>query len=132
MLNLDNSKQFVAVHHFIIPAIYTWGDKDRDKRESIRKYARKGFPHQPFRHKWYGFRIKVERSLLKRPLDIENVPKLIIDAFSNEQINKDKSRYPQLKLYPDDTLEHVRTVYIDGGLSDSDRDKTEVWIFGKK
>ena len=132
MLDFDDANQFLLVHHFAIPTIYTWGDKDRDKRENIRKYVSKGFPDKPLRYKWYGFRIEVERSTLRRPLDIENVPKLVIDAFSDWQISKDKSRYSQLGLYPDDTFENVRAVYIDGVFSDSDTEKTEVWIFGKK
>jgi len=129
MFSFDDSKEFVLVHHFNIPAIYTWGDKDRDKREKIRRNALKKF--QKKRSKWYGFRIKVQRSMLGRPLDIENVPKLIIDAFSGEQIDKDKSSYPKVRLYPDDVLEHVRAVQIEGKFSNN-RDNTEVWIFGKK
>ncbi len=100
MLDFDDVNQFVLVHHFAIPTIYTWGDKYRDKRENIRKHSSKDFPEKPLRYKWYGFRIEVERSTLARPLDIENVPKLLIDAFSNWQISKDKSRYPELGLYP--------------------------------
>jgi len=132
MIDFDDANQFLLVHHFVIPTIYTWGNKDRDKRENIRKYASRGFPDKLLRYKWCGFRIKVERSTLRRPLDIENVPKLVIDAFSDWQINKDKSRYPQLGLFPDDNFENVRAVYIDGVFIDSDTEKTEVWIFGKK
>ena len=131
MCNFDDAKQFILIHHFNIPAIYTFGDKDRDKRENIRRNALKNFQKKPYRCKWYGFRIKVERSMFKRPLDIENIPKLIIDAFSSEQIDRDKSRYPRMKLYPDDTLEHIRVIQIEGKFSDN-KDNTEVWIFGKK
>jgi len=129
MHNFDDSKEFELVHHFNIPAIYTWGDNDRAKREKIRRNALKDF--QTKRFKWYGFRIKVQRSMLGRPLDIENVPKLIIDAFSGEQTDKDKSSYPMVRLYPDDVLEYVRAVQIEGKFSDN-RNHTEVWIFGKK
>lgn len=129
MYNFDDSKQFVLIHHFNIPAIYTWGDKDRDKREKIRRNALKNFKKKRF--KWYGFRIKVERSMFKRPMDIENVPKLIIDAFSSKQIDDDKSRYPKVRLYPDDIFKHVRAIQIEGKFSDNG-DNVEVWIFGKK
>lgn len=132
MWNFNDSKESVLIHHFKIPTIYTWGDKDRDKRDEIRKNALKDFPDKPFDCEWYGFYIKVERSRFERPLDIENVPKLIIDAFSSEQVDKDKSRYSQIRLYPDDTLKHVRVVQMEGKFSDNGRNNTEVWIFGKK
>jgi len=132
MWNFNDSNEFTLVHHFKIPAIYTWGDQDPDKREEIRKNALKDFPQKSLDCKWYAFYIEVERSPFERPLDIENVPKLIIDAFSSEQIDKDKSRYRNTGLYPDDDLKHVRAFQIEGKFSNNGRNNTEVWIFGKK
>lgn len=92
----------------------------------------KGFPVKLSKCKWYAFYIKIKRSSSDRPLDIENVPKLIIDAFSSGIICKDKSLYEEVALYPDDDLTHVRAFQIEGDLSDDRTNNTEVWIFGKK
>jgi hypothetical protein len=132
MWNFSDSKEFVLIHHFKIPSIYTWGDKDLSKREEIRRYALKNLPQKPPKCKWYAFYIEVERNPLERSLDIENVPKLIIDAFSSDQIYKDKSRYSKTELYADDDLKHVRAVQIEGKFSDNGSNNTGVWIFGKR
>ena len=78
-----------------------------------------------------GFYIKVKRNKFERLLDIENIPKLIIDAFSNKIMYADKSKYPKIKLCPDDDLKYVRTDQIERTFSDEGRNETEVWIFGK-
>jgi len=131
MWNFDDPKEFVLIHHFHISAIHTWGDKDKDKREKIRRSALRNFPRGPFDYEWYGFRIKVKRGVLGRDLDIENVPKLIIDTFSGEQIDRDNSIYNQMRIYPDDTLKYVRAIQVEGDFT-YDEDNTEVWVFGKK
>jgi hypothetical protein len=132
MWNFNDSKDFVLIHHFSVPSIFTYGEKkDPSKREEIRKIALKNFPEKSPNCKWYAFYIKVERNPLKRPLDIENVPKLIVDAFSSKQIEKDESHYSKTGLYADDDLKHVRAVQIEGRFSDNRSDNTEVWIFGK-
>jgi hypothetical protein len=43
--------------------------------------------------KWWAFRL-----FSRKPgngWDVENIPKLIVDAFSDEQIQKDRSDYPR-------------------------------------
>ena len=132
MRDFQDSKEFALIHHFKIPTIYTWGERERDKREEIRRSAIADFPSTPPRCQWYAFCIEVNRSSSERPLDIENVPKLIIDAFSNGIIQKDKSRYTKVNLYPDDDLRHVRAFQIEGRFNNDGRNDTEVWIFGKK
>lgn len=132
MQNFNDSKEFVLIHHFKIPSIHTWGDKDNSKREEIRTNALKNFPEKQPECKWYAFYIEMERNPYERPLDIENVPKLIIDSFSRKQIDKDRSRYGNVGLYPDDDLEYVRALQIEGKFSENGRNNTEVWIFGKK
>ena len=132
MWDFSDSKEFFLIHHFKIPSIYTWGGKDLGKREDIRRCALKNFPQKPPKCKWYAFYIEIERNPLERPLDIENVPKLIIDAFSSDQIHKDKSRYSKTELYADDDLKHVRAVQIEGKFSNNGSNNTEVWIFGKR
>jgi len=132
MWNFDDPKEFVPIHHFNIPSVLTWGDKYPSKREEIRRNAFKNFPEKLPKCKWYAFYIKVERNSLERHLDIENVPKLIIDAFSSNQIDRDESRYNKMGLYPDDDLRYVRALQIEGKFSDNGKNNTEVRIFGKK
>jgi len=131
VLNLDDAKKFVLIHHFHIPAIYTWGDRAINKREEIRRTAQKDFSAGPFNYGWYGFRIKAKRNKFKRDLDLEDVPKLIIDSFSGWQIDRDRSTYPKVKLYDGDELRGVRAIQIEREFI-SDNDETAVWIFGKK
>jgi hypothetical protein len=131
MWDFRNSKEFALIHHFTIPAIYTWGEKERDKREEIRRNASKNFPDSP-KYEWYAFYIEVDRDSFERPLDIENVPKLIIDAFSSGIMEKDESSYRKIGLYSDDDLRHVRALQIEGKLNRNGTNTTEVWIFGKK
>lgn len=132
MWNFRDPNEFVLIHHFTIPMIYTWSEKEREKREEIRWNALKDSPDSLIRGRWYAFYIEVDRANFERPLDIENVPKLIIDAFSSEIIEKDKSSYPKVALYPNDDLTYVRAFHIEGKLNDRGRNTTEVWIFGKK
>lgn len=129
MWDLDSKQDFVLIHHFRVPAVYTWGDGDLTKREAIRKCASVNFPDR--RCEWYGFRIRAKFSrAVNRNRDLENVPKLIIDAFSESQIKRDQSQYT-VALYPDDNLDCVRVIQTEGEYSD-DEDATEVWIFGKR
>lgn len=136
MWDFDSQKEFVLIHNFEIPAIYTWGDKDKDKRESIRRSAIRNFVRKrKSDFQWYGFRIKIKRNAAGRELDIENVPKLILDAFSSKQIDQDNSTYkdiPGLRLYPDDTLQYIRAIQIEGEFTKEEGDITQVWIFGKR
>lgn len=129
--NLFERNEFTLIHHFKFPHILTWGANDRKRREIIRQSAIKGFPKLILKYDWYGFHIKVSRNRHSRPLDIENVSKLIIDSFSQSQINRDKSSYPQLVLYEDDSLDYVRILHVEGEFTLED-DNTEVWIYGKK
>jgi hypothetical protein len=39
MWNFDDSGDFAFILHFKIPAINTRGDKDKEKRETLRKIA---------------------------------------------------------------------------------------------
>lgn len=130
MFNFHDATTFRLIHSFEIPAVYTWGDGDRDKRETIRKIAREGFRKPILHYSWCGFSITIERSKGGRNLDLENVPKLIVDSFSGWQINRDGSKYRELELYPEDTLRYVRSIYLNGKFVD-DEDRTIVHIYGK-
>ena len=115
----------------MIPKIYTWGAAEPQKREEIRKSASVGFPAKFPKCKWYAFYIKIKRNSFERPLDIENVPKLIIDAFSKGIIKRDKSVYSNLCLYPDDDLRNVRGLQVEGDFCNEGTSSTEVLIYGK-
>jgi hypothetical protein len=133
MWDFDDRKEFALILHFSIPAIYTWGEREKEKREIIRRIAIKNLPKgHIFNYKWYGFRIKVRRrrKLKGRRFDIENVPKLIIDAFSKKLIENDNSKYPKCAIYKDDILDYVKAIQIEGDFNK--QNSTEVWIFGKK
>lgn len=126
-----NNANFILIHHFKIPKIYTWGEGETQKREAIRKSALERFPAKIPSCKWYGFYIKVKRNCYERPVDIENIPKLIIDAFSEGIIKRDKSTYSNLALYPDDDLTNVRALDVEGDFCQQEPSNTEVWIYGK-
>lgn len=130
MFNFHDTSEFRLIHSFEIPAVYTWGDGDRDKRETIRKIAREGFRKPTFIYSWCGFSIVVERNIHSRDLDIENVPKLIIDSFSGWQLRRDKSLYKELELFPEDTLRYVMVISA-GGKFVENEDTTYVNIYGK-
>ena len=129
MFDFRDQTQFRLLHSFEMQTIYTWGDRDPDKRELIREAAKEGFKKPTFNYSWCGFSILIERSKGGRDLDLENVPKLIVDAFSGWQINRDRSKYRELKLYPEDTLRYVRAIYLNGKFVD-DEDRTIVRIYG--
>ena len=106
------------------------GNQDRKKREEIKRIALENFHRGSFDYEWYGFRIKVRRNKFGRDLDLDNVPKLIIDAFSGKQIDLDRSAYRKMKIYRNDTLRWIRSIQIEGKFTNG-KDKTEVWIYGK-
>jgi len=135
MWNLDDEARYVKVHSFTIPKAFTYADTrrghtDKDKREYIRAEAVRNFPQNIPSFKWWAFRIFVKKTG-GRPFDIENVPKLIVDAFCRWQIRKDESDYENLCLYADDTLDYVKIIEV-GGMRSQEGDTTEVEIFGYK
>jgi len=104
----------VLIHHFVIPHIFTEGEGDHQKREEIRKSASKGFPCRLPNCKWFASSIKVKRNSAERKVDIENIPKLIIDAFAEGIVRNDESVYSNLVLHADDDLKNVRALTIEG------------------
>lgn len=133
MWNLDDEAKYVKVYSFSLPEAFTYADtregkKDKDKRERIRKKVAEDFPDNIPHVEWWAFRIFVKKSG-KRDFDIDNVPKLIVDAFCRKQIRKDKSQYSKLGLYEKDTIDHVRVVEV-GGRRSENEDNTRVEIFG--
>ena len=134
MTNFKDAEKFTLIHYFRIPAIYTWGGQDKKIREEIRRIASETFQNglvEPFDYDWFGFQIKVRRNEFQiYNIDLDNVPKLIIDSFSGKQIDTDSSAYPQIKIYADDTMRWVRAIQIEVEVT-KDTDETDVWIFGK-
>ena len=123
------------IHQFTYPHAFTYGDMrpghtDREKREIMRKAALRKFPKEVGKaiQSW-AFRIWVEKKG-KHPFDVENVPKLIVDAFCEKQIAKDKSKYTNLGLYKDDTLDFVKMIEVSG--ERAKKDFTRVEIFAHK
>jgi hypothetical protein len=132
MWQLDDDSVYVRVHSFDLLEAFTYGNvrkgqRDRDKRERIRARAATGFPSSKPPGHWWAFRIYVKKSG-NRPFDIENVPKLIVDAFCKWQIEDDESEYRRLWLFEDDTIDHVRIGEVAGERT-SNENATRVEIF---
>jgi len=139
MVDLDNNDLFVKVLEFELNTAFTYADTrpghtDREKREEIRQVASRARPLQPITREqcqWWAFRIKVCKSGNVR-FDIENVPKLFIDAFCGAQINNDMSTHTELAFYEDDTIDHVKYLEIYGDrVQDKSDERTQVEIFGR-
>ena len=133
MWNLDDETRYMKVHAFTIPKAFTYADTrvghtDRDKREYIRAEAARNFPSSIDGIESWAFRIFVNKSGY-RPFDIENVPKLFIDAFCKRQIQQDQSEYGRLGLFDDDTIDFVKIIEV-GGRRTQYENTTNVEIFG--
>lgn len=137
-------KSWEKVHSFSFQNAFTYADMrpghtDREKRNMIREVAFQRFPGDIYSEsKKWAFKIYVEKSG-RRAFDIENVPKLIIDAFCKKRIDRDKlndsqdSRVSNVALYPDDTIDHVVFLEVSGKRIDQNKDeKTTVDIFRLK
>lgn len=129
---LDDGRRFVRVASFDLEWASTYGDTrpghtDREKRERIRERAASVVgPVPPGATQW-AFRIQVSKRGRGR-FDIENVPKLIIDAFCRSQIRLDKSPLAQVGLYDDDIIDHVVALEVVGARTDGP-ETTTVEVF---
>lgn len=116
-------KGLVEVAHFTIPKVQTWGDslKDRQYKTWIREIANiqqgTGNDFEYFAFSIYSIMGQSRRR--KQGPDVENIPKLIVDAFTGI-------------LYPDDNLDHVRGVQVEAIFGPDEQEHTEVWIYGYK
>ena len=129
MWDLDDGRLYFKVISVTIPYAYTWGSEERNKREAIRRAVAPHFPAHVPPARWWAFRLYARKAGDR--WDVENIPKLLVDAFSGEQIEKDGSGYPQLRLYEKDTIEHVRMVQV-AGEQFFDEDSTIIEIFGAR
>ncbi len=148
MWNLDDQELYELIYKFTIPNVFTYGDDDLKRREQIRELVLEDFPTNIPKYKWFAFRIKAIKS--GNSIDIDNVPKIIIDSFSEEQINRDRARrieneqqntefindlydkFNTIALYDDDTIEFVRMVQAYGEMIENGESSTVVEIFGRK
>lgn len=135
MWDLDDERLYIRVARFEIPWAVTYADTrpghtDREKRERIRESAAAALTTVPLEVKQWGVRVLV-RKAGRRRFDIENVPKLIVDAFCKRQIAADSSRYPYLALYEDDTIDHVVVLQV-AGERVLGPESTVVEVFGRR
>lgn len=113
----------IEVAHFSIPKVQTWGDslKDGQYKTWIREIANiqqeTGTGFEYFVFSIYSIMGQSRRR--KQGPDVENIPKLIVDAFTGI-------------LYPDDNLDHVRGVQVEAIFGPDEQEHTEVWIYGYK
>lgn len=130
--DLDDKSRFIKVLSFEIGESFTYGDTrkghcDRSKRERIREIACQKLEKHGVELKWWAFRIEVGKPG-KAHIDIDNVPKIIIDSFSKRQIKRDKSKYENMGLYEDDSLPYVKLLHVMG--SESKKAFMKIEVFG--
>lgn len=116
-------KGMIEVVHFSVPKVQTWGDplKDNQYKSYLREVANIpqgiGNNYEYFVFSIYSVIGKSRRR--KIGPDVENIPKLIVDAFTGV-------------LYPDDNLDYVRGVQVEAIFGTDEQECSEVWIYGKK
>jgi hypothetical protein len=135
MWDLNDKNEYLKIHSFTLKEAFTYADMrpgqtNKEKRERIRRAASANFPPGIPKVEWWAFRIIVKKCG-NRQLDIENVPKLIVDAFCQKQITQDESAQKEIGLYEDDTIDFVRIIQV-GGERSTIEDSIIVEIFGKK
>jgi HEPN domain-containing protein len=137
MGGLDDNKEYKLFFEFEFPHVFSYADTrpghtDKEKRNLIREYAFEKCPDSTPSNTCWAISISVEYDKKKKRLiDIDNIPKLIIDAFCKKQIRSDKSyKYKKLGLYDDDTIVHINLLEVKGTLGS--RDSTKVQVFYMK
>jgi hypothetical protein len=136
MSDLDDESLYEKVLSVQVGKAFTYADTrpgctDREKREEIRAAAKMMTDEIP-ECAWWAFRVSVKKAG-GRAFDIENVPKLYIDAFCRKQIKQDGSSYPNLGLYEDDTIDHVRVLEVYGERIENRGDEcTFVEVFARR
>ena len=112
------------IKHFSMSEALTWGDPQRDRAFKERVLNASGLTSADARgYKWFAFTIQIhlDETLTHtrghKP-DIENYPKLIVDAFTDT-------------LYSHDNLDFVKAVQVEGDWVPYKQHGTEVWIWGK-
>lgn len=132
MWDLHDERRYIPVARFDLPWAVTYADTrpghtDLEKRERIREVASAAVSSIPPEAKQWAIRIFVRKAGARR-FDIENVPKLIVDAFCRRQISADGSQFADLALYEDDTVDYVTCLQVAGERIDGP-ESTTVEIF---
>ena len=127
--NLDDEDKYFKLFTAKIPYAYTWGDNYREKRENIRRVSDEVFPDRDNirRPRWWALRIFAEKQ--GDGWDVDNLSKLVVDAFCGKKLRDDNSEFQHMELYEDDTVEFVRMVQVAGEQS-KHQDRTVIEVFG--
>ena len=112
----------IEVARFKISSVQTWGTtKDAQYKASIREIANLqeniGDKYRYFVFSIYSVIGQSRRR--KQGPDVENIPKLIVDAFTGV-------------LYPDDNLDYVRGVQVEAVFGDDEQEHSEIVIYGSR
>jgi Holliday junction resolvase RusA-like endonuclease len=112
------------IAHFTLPRVQTWGRPDDFAYKEQIRQASAIVPDTAAQYDWFVFCIRAavgeSRGKWQRQVpDVENVPKLIVDAFTG-------------LLYPDDNLHYVRGVQVEAAWVPDALELLEVWIYGWK
>jgi len=125
--NLDDMNKYKKILSFTINKVFTFGDKNKDKGEkiNIRNLVKDIVKTSTVeKEKNYAFRITVFiNKKHKRRIDIDNIPKLIIDSFSQEDKNN-----KECVLYKDDCYPNVKIVEVMGINADNNDNKEKVIV----
>lgn len=123
MMVFQHPENLELVAHFVVPKVQTWGDgkKDMPYKELVRQTANvKADTFNDF--SWFVFSIRCvvsESRRTKKGPDVENIPKLIVDAFTGV-------------IYADDNLDYVRGIQVEAVFGPDEQESAEVWIYGKR
>lgn len=112
----------VEIAYFVVPRVRTWGRRDDPEYKLRVREASRVTPADAQSFEWFVFCVRCvlgdSRSRHYRQVpDVENIPKLIVDAFTG-------------LLYPDDNLHYVRGVQVEAEWGPDEREQAEVWIYG--
>lgn len=111
------------VVHFNVPGVQPWGGRnDAAYKQQVRECAGVNAAMRG-QYTWFAFCVRCvvgqSRSRYQNQTpDVENIPKLIVDAFTGV-------------LYPDDNLNHVRGVQVEAEWGPDTAEHAEVWILGQ-
>lgn len=79
---------------------------------------------QALGHLGYSFVVRTK-------FDVDNIPKIVLDAFCAKQLKRDNSKYHSVSLYEDDTVRHVSMVQVAGEPSNGTF-LTRIEVFGRR
>lgn len=111
------------VAHFSVQGVQTWASRnDAAYKQKVHESAGVNAAMRD-RYAWFVICIRCivgqSRARYQNQIpDVENIPKLIVDAFTGI-------------LYPDDNLNYVRGVQVEAEWGPNSAEHAEVWILGQ-